>query len=475
MAPGAERRETMKQAHREGETTLLDPAPGPPRSTPGVVVDSSLGNPASNSGVGPAELPFTDLGNYRLVSWIGGGGMGQVFLAEHRQLKRKVALKILRRELANTPDVVRRFVSEAQLVNQIKNEHIVDITDFGKGPDGLEYFVMELLEGRDLDTARRDDGPFTLVRTLDIVRQIGSALAAVHARKVIHRDLKPENIYLVDREGRHDFVKLLDFGLAKLTETGSEGPQKDGTALGTVLGTPLYMSPEQAAGLRLDWRTDIYSLGLVMYWMLFDALPHDADSVEQIRNNRMLRPVPPPPVQTAGKEAVPPAVTAVLMGCLARHAKDRIQTVDEVLSKLPEPPPLRVPRGAPTYGLVEGTRGTRWRRAAGASLGVLLALALTAGGVWFLGRRRAGGDVAIDLRAATRPAAPLPALPAVPAGAPPPVAPAPAVAAPPPPAIEAKAHPSRVSRRRHAFRRVAEPAPGAAYEQRHGLADPFGE
>jgi serine/threonine-protein kinase len=268
-----------------------------------------------------------------------------VFLAEHKQLGRKVALKVLRKELSHNPEVVRRFVHEAQLVNQIKNEHIVEIHDFGEGPDGLQYFVMEFLVGRDLAQAREIDGPFGLNFSLEVVRQVGSALVAVHERKIIHRDLKPENIYLAEKGGRKDFVKLLDFGLAKLTE--GTGSAADGTAIGTLLGTPLYMSPEQAMGLRVDWRTDIFSLGLVLLWMLSDQIPHESGSAEDIRRRRAAEPLPPLPTRTSRGEPFPPAVSSVLAGCLERDPGRRIQSVAEILKRLPVPPP---PRTASTTG-----------------------------------------------------------------------------------------------------------------------------
>ena len=177
-------------------------------------------------------------------------------------------------------------------------------------------------------------------RSLDIVRQVASALVSVHERKIIHRDLKPENIFLAEKGGRKDFVKLLDFGLAKLTEgTGEVG---DGTAIGTLLGTPLYMSPEQAMGLRVDWRTDIFSLGLVLYWMLFDQVPHESGTAEEVRRRRTFEPLPPLPTRTSRSEPVPPAVAAVIAACLDRDARRRIQSMKEILERLPVPPPSQV-------------------------------------------------------------------------------------------------------------------------------------
>jgi eukaryotic-like serine/threonine-protein kinase len=348
----------VKEGRKDKEATVVQLGAHAEVSQPGQRLTDTLLSPARRRPTDP-DLPFDQLGSYRLVQWLGGGGMGQVFLAEHRQLGRKVALKVLRKELAHTPEVVRRFVHEAQLVNQIKNEHIVDIHDFGEGPDGLEYFVMELLVGRDLARAREEDGPFSLASALDVVRQVGSALEAVHSHKIIHRDLKPENIFLAEKNGRKDFVKLLDFGLAKLTETAPGAT--DGTAIGTLLGTPLYMSPEQAMGLRVDWRTDIFSLGLVLYWMLFDRLPHEGDDLEVIRQKRMEQPVSSLPPQTARGEPVPPAVAAALVGCLVRNPSERIQTVTELVAKLPSPgalkPPAAVERSPLRRSILAGAVG----------------------------------------------------------------------------------------------------------------------
>jgi len=422
----------VKEGRKDKEATVVQLGAHAEVSQPGQRLTDTLLSPARRRPTDP-DLPFDQLGSYRLVQWLGGGGMGQVFLAEHRQLGRKVALKVLRKELAHTPEVVRRFVHEAQLVNQIKNEHIVDIHDFGEGPDGLEYFVMELLVGRDLARVREEDGPFSLASALDIVRQVGSALEAVHSHKIIHRDLKPENIFLAEKNGRKDFVKLLDFGLAKLTETAPGAT--DGTAIGTLLGTPLYMSPEQAMGLRVDWRTDIFSLGLVLYWMLFDRLPHEGDDLEVIRQKRMEQPVSSLPPQTARGEPVPPAVAAALVGCLVRNPSERIQTVTELVAQLPVP-------GTPKAAAAVERSPLRRSILAGA-IGMALAAAALAA---YTGLRRAPVEV---MEAAPTPAEDaLPPLPtpaaaqaAVPAPAPPvvrEVAP-PTAPAPPAPAAPAAA------------------------------------
>ncbi|MHB8420497.1 MAG: serine/threonine-protein kinase [Myxococcales bacterium] len=437
----------MKEGHPEKQSTLGEPGSGLEASRPA----AHLGRTQRTD----PDLPASELGNYRLLSWLGGGGMGQVFLAEHRQLGRKVALKVLRKELAHSPDVVRRFVHEAQLVNQIRNEHIVDIHDFGEGPDGLEYFVMELLVGKDLARAREEDGPFPLARTLDIVRQVGSALVAVHSHKIIHRDLKPENIFLAERGSSRDFVKLLDFGLAKLTEAAPGAA--DGTAIGTLIGTPLYMSPEQTMGLRVDWRADIFALGLIVYWMLFDKLPQEGDDLEAIRRLRMEQPISVLPSRTAAGEPVPPEVAATVVGCLTRKPAERIQTVAEVLARLPEP--------APNVPELQARPGPSYRRPAkAAAVGMALATAAVA---LYLALRPTGEADVLPQPAAT-PAAELSPLPTLELAAPH----APAPLADPAPVAPARAHaePSPGRKRTHPARhRPADEDEGEA----NSLLDPF--
>jgi eukaryotic-like serine/threonine-protein kinase len=180
------------------------------------------------------------IGNYRILSKIGIGGMGAVYLAEHPLIGKKVALKVIHRELAGNREVVQRFFQEARAVNQIGNEHIVEIHDFGVSPDNDHFYIMEYLEGRTLASVMAKEKVLDVMRALHVGAQIASALAAAHASGVIHRDLKPDNIMLIQRLGDPDFVKVLDFGLAKMFAAGASAVK---TAHGVLLGTPQYMSP----------------------------------------------------------------------------------------------------------------------------------------------------------------------------------------------------------------------------------------
>src|SRR4029079_2008039 len=189
-----------------------------------------------------------------VIRKLGEGGMGSVYLAMHTILEKQVALKVLHGEFARKPDLVDRFIQEAKSASRIRHENVIDISDFGVTPDGFVFFAMELLQGHDLheEIARSKLAgvPLPWERSRKIFLQVCSALSAAHAQGIVHRDLKPENIYLIEFLGNKEFVKLLDFGIAKLTEV-AEGDRKL-TRTGMLFGTPEYMSPEQARGDAVD-------------------------------------------------------------------------------------------------------------------------------------------------------------------------------------------------------------------------------
>ncbi len=346
--------------------------------------------------------PGTDLGPYRLVDRLGEGGMGEVFLAEHRQLGRRVALKVLRSSLAGNPDQVRRFFQEARVVNRIAHEHLVQIQDFFEGPP--PHFIMELLIGKDLARARADDGPFPVARTTVIARQILEGLSAVHEKHVIHRDLKPENVFLTRLMGG-DFVKLLDFGVAKLGQTLPGAPPGALTApaptmAGAIVGTPDFMSPEQAGGRPIDARSDLYAFGLILYWMLADRVPNQGHSFGELVALRETQPPPPLPPKTCSGEPMPQDLADVALACLSRDPGARPRSARAILESLSSPAPLLLSR--------------RSRRS---SIPVVLAGALAlAAAAWWLGResgREAPGAKPAPSPTATTPdvtAAPVPAV-----------------------------------------------------------------
>src|SRR5688572_28566047 len=261
---------------------------------------------------------------YRILGKLGEGGMGAVYLAEHVFIHKKVALKILAHDLARREELAARFLQEARAASRIGQENVIDISDFAQTPDGLVYFAMEYLEGRDLGVALRQDGALPWPRTRAIIVQICKALRAAHAQGIVHRDLKPENIFLIEREGRPDFVKLLDFGIAKVSGgPGEEGPRL--TRTGMIFGTPEYMAPEQAEGKPADHRVDIYAVGCGMFHCLTGTAPFQAESFMAMLTKHLLEPA----VASSQRRpdlGIPPAVDAMLLKALQKDREKRWDT-----------------------------------------------------------------------------------------------------------------------------------------------------
>jgi tRNA A-37 threonylcarbamoyl transferase component Bud32 len=265
------------------------------------------------------------IGNYTITAKLGEGGMGVVYLAEHPVIGRKVAMKAIHPELSRNPEVVSRFVTEAKAVNQIGNEHIVDIHDFGTTPEGDFYFIMEFLQGEALSDRLRREAVIEPSRALSIAAQVADALAASHAHGIIHRDLKPENIFLIHKGGTHDFVKVLDFGLAKLTLGDDKVSHK--TRTGSVMGTPYYMSPEQCEGRpNIDQRADVYSLGVILFEMLTGKVPFGGDGYGEIIVKHITAPVPSP---RAINPRLSAAHEAILLRALAKNRDERFRGMED--------------------------------------------------------------------------------------------------------------------------------------------------
>ena len=191
--------------------------------------------------------------------------MGAVYLAEHVDIERKVALKLLHSDLVQNPLVLRQFRQEARAASRIGNPYICDVTDWGEVEDGRVFFVMEYLDGASLGTVLKEERRFAPARSIPILRQVAKALGAAHEKGIVHLDVKPDNVLLLEKDGRQDAVKVVDFGIAGLLGQGSAG--------GKVMGTPEYMAPERAQGLGYDHRSDIYSLGVMAYEMLVGEVP----------------------------------------------------------------------------------------------------------------------------------------------------------------------------------------------------------
>ena len=225
-------------------------------------------------------------GKYRILGEIGSGAMGIVYEAVHVALGRRVAVKTLRTDTSADPDLVSRFEREARAASAIGHPHIVDVFDLGRTSDGALFMVMELLAGRTLADWLKESPRLPVATAVDLMAQILSGLGAAHLEGIVHRDLKPENIFIIRRDDRPHFVKIVDFGISKILGRSQPGQRvrTAGTAVGTVLGTPLYMSPEQILGqvARIDHRSDIYSAGVVLYEMLCGRTPFDGESQGKI-------------------------------------------------------------------------------------------------------------------------------------------------------------------------------------------------
>jgi eukaryotic-like serine/threonine-protein kinase len=265
---------------------------------------------------------------YKVEAVLGEGGMGVVFRCSHTIIGKKVAMKVLRADLARDKEVTERFLNEARSASAIGNPHIIDISDFGMLPDSSAYFVMEFLEGIPLTKIMEGGKPVPVPRIINVARQLAVGLEAAHKAGIVHRDLKPDNIYLVERGAEKDFVKILDFGIAKVT-TSAEGRL---TKAGAVFGTPHYMSPEQAAGAPVDHRGDIYSFGVILYELASGKVPFDADNFMGILTQHMYKAPVPIRALVPQPQEVPPGLEAIVLKCLSKRPEQRYQSMAEVLA-----------------------------------------------------------------------------------------------------------------------------------------------
>jgi serine/threonine protein kinase len=269
-------------------------------------------------------------GRYLVRRLIGEGGMGLVYEAEHVEIGRRVAVKILHSAYTKQPEVVARFRSEARAATRIGHPHIIDVFDSGTTVDGAVYFVMEYLDGIDLAKLIHKNGPLPVERAVRISREICQALAAAHKAGIIHRDMKPENVILVERDAQKDFVKVLDFGIAKTLEAITER-QARLTSPGMAMGTPEYMAPEQAAGANADARVDVYAVGAMLYEMLTGRPPHEGGTIMEILTKKATE--KPVEVETLRPD-VPLELARLVVRCLATAPDERPQSMDALATDL---------------------------------------------------------------------------------------------------------------------------------------------
>jgi serine/threonine protein kinase len=273
------------------------------------------------------ELLGRNVGSYRISRLLGKGGMGAVYMAEHPVIGSRVAIKFLHPQYATDKKIVDRFFNEARAVNVIGHDNILKILDLNVTDDNRHYFIMEFLHGKPLQDLVLPDGPMPLEVAGPILLQICEALQAAHDSKIIHRDLKPDNVYLTVHKGKKNFVKVVDFGIARVTDDAGVSTGK--TQTGMVMGTPAYMSPEQAGGMtaRIDARSDIYSLGCMMYQMATGRLPFPGTSFGEVLIGHLQ--LTPPAPRTLAPE-IPGAYEAVIVKCLQKKQEDRYQSMREV-------------------------------------------------------------------------------------------------------------------------------------------------
>lgn len=270
-------------------------------------------------------------GKYKIVSKIGAGGMGVVYKAQQLGLDRSVAVKFLLREYANDDKVVRRFKVEALAASKLDHPNTIRIYDFGQTEDGDLFIAMEYLEGQSLDRAISREGPLSVRRVLHILRQAAASLGQAHSKGIVHRDLKPDNIFLITVDKDPDFVKVLDFGIAKLREADKR--QGTLTQAGMIFGTPKYMAPEQCRSMNVDNRADIYALGVIAYEALTKVAPFDGETPLSILIKHVQE-SPRPFAEVRPDLEIPEAVERLVMRCLEKAPENRYQSMDELQAEI---------------------------------------------------------------------------------------------------------------------------------------------
>ena len=272
----------------------------------------------------------TIFGDYHIRKKLGEGGMGAVFLAENKSIDQRLAIKVLHGDAAQNAELVERFNREARAISRLTNQNIIRVFVFGRTPEGLLYLAMEFVEGKPLRDLIEKEGQLSELRAINIMRQTLHALNEAHELGIVHRDLKPDNIMITKFRGVDEFVKVLDFGIAKVKEPG--GNQAKLTQAGIVYGTPEYLSPEQAQAKELDGRSDLYSMGIILYEMITGTVPFQSKTAVTILAAHVYDPPAPPSQKT--RRPVHPKMERIIMKALHKDPTKRYQTAMAFLEDL---------------------------------------------------------------------------------------------------------------------------------------------
>ncbi|MBI2390949.1 MAG: serine/threonine protein kinase [Deltaproteobacteria bacterium] len=275
---------------------------------------------------------------YRVDEKVGDGGMGAVYRVEHTHMRKRLALKVLHHDLCSYPEIVARFEREAMAAANIEHPNVANATDFGKLADGTFYLVLEYVEGLDLRQLLQRDRYLVPARAVHIALQVLGALGRAHELEIVHRDLKPENILLVEKDGDPEFVKVLDFGIARVPVGALGAPRTSGdkplTKAGTVYGTPEYMAPEQALGQQVDGRADLYALGVLLFEMLTGVRPYDDVDKVALLGAHVSKPIPRVSSRAPRDQYIPEGLELVITQALAKQPDDRFQSAGDFAGAL---------------------------------------------------------------------------------------------------------------------------------------------
>ncbi len=304
----------------------------------------------------------TVAGRYKVLRLLGEGGMGQVYLAEHSAIEKRMALKVLRAEYAHKGEIVTRFQQEAISASRIKHPNVLDVFDFGQLENGCFYLAMEFLEGNDLADELSRSRVLTAQRALPIALQICRALSAAHAKGVVHRDMKPENVFLQRTADGEEIVKIVDFGIAQLKPSNEEAAAQSTkhrrlTRTGMIFGTPEYMAPEQASGKHADQRCDVYAVGIILYELFTGAVPFTGETFLGVLTKQLGDEPPPmravfPDLQISGE------LEAVILHALVKDPAHRYQSMSELSQALAATPEGQAAGGRGAYGQLGEARAS---------------------------------------------------------------------------------------------------------------------